>query len=102
MPKVPAAAVDRLGYYASVHLGVVAPRGWHCFGLYGSSGSTLLVTPEPYGFDDFLRANTGLAGPAVVLRLTYGGTSGRFDVAMVAARLFPVAKNTCRRSSTKV
>jgi hypothetical protein len=88
VPSVPAAASARLAYYASNDLGVLAPRGWHCFGLYGSNGSTLIVTPEPRGFDD-LQNGGGLRGPAVQISLSFGGTSGRFEVAKVIARAFP-------------
>src|SRR5579864_2187946 len=37
----------RLAYYKADHgSGILAPRGWHCFGTYGSNGSNLYVTPE--------------------------------------------------------
>jgi hypothetical protein len=39
-----------LVYYSAheaVGSGVLAPRDWDCFGLYGSGGSTLYVTPPP-------------------------------------------------------
>jgi hypothetical protein len=29
--------------------GVLGPRGWDCFGTYGSSGSTLYITPRRLG-----------------------------------------------------
>src|SRR5271165_7108068 len=54
LPRVPPAQASALAYYAFRAVGVLAPLGWHCFALYGSSG--------------------------------------RFEVAKVAARLFPVAK----------
>ncbi len=88
----PAAAADRLAYYASNDLWVLAPRGWHCFGLYGSNGETLIVTPEAHDGDDFLKADLHLKGPAIQLSNSIGSTSGRFEVAQVGARLFPVAK----------
>lgn len=32
----------RLAYYKSEQgLGILVPRGWHCFGVYGSSGYAL-------------------------------------------------------------
>ena len=62
----------------------MAPRDWACLGLLGSDGSTLLVTPEP--FDTLSRP---LSGPAVVLDRVSGGTSGRFEVAKIVARVFP-------------
>jgi hypothetical protein len=59
----------------------------------GSNGETLLVTPEPHKADDFLRTPpTALTGSAVQLSLSYGGTSGRFNVAKIAARVFPIAQ----------
>ncbi len=76
-----------LAYYqASESFGILAPKGWHCFYRYGSSGRTLVVAPT----ENVKTASaTPLDGAAVVLRLDYGGTSGRFAVAMAAARLFP-------------
>jgi hypothetical protein len=92
IPTTPASAAGRLAYYASTDLGVLAPRGWHCFALYGSSGSTLLVTPELHDASDLFDPETRLTGPAIELSRTMGGTSGRFGVAKIAARLFPVAR----------
>ena len=69
-------------------LGVVAPRGWHCFELYGSNGQTLIVTPERHDFD-FFHNERQLDGPAVVLTQRYGGTSGRWAVAAMIVRYFP-------------
>ncbi len=54
-PKGKNAVVDVSGkearelafYTAGLDLGVLAPRGWHCFGVYGSSGEALYVTPDP-------------------------------------------------------
>ncbi len=89
---IPASAGARLAYYASTDLGVLAPRGWHCFALYGSDGATLVVTPELHDATDLVRPETKLTGPAIVLSRMLGGTSGRFEVARVAARLFPVAR----------
>lgn len=39
---LPAKFAERLAYYKSEQsAGVLAPRGWYCFGTYGSSGDTL-------------------------------------------------------------
>jgi hypothetical protein len=92
IPVVRAAAAERLAYYASEYLGVLAPRGWHCFTLYGSGGALLLVTPELHDAKDLFRSETRLSGPAIELSRAMGGTSGRFGVARIAARVFPVAK----------
>ncbi len=91
VPPVPPSAASELAFYASAQLGVLAPRGWHCFGLYGSSGVQIIVTPEPHNADDLLSSSSGLTGPAVQLSYIYGGTSGRYAVAKIAARLFPAA-----------
>lgn len=96
VPRVPRAVAPRLAYYRSQDLGVVAPRGWHCFGLYGSNGSILIVTPERHGFRD-LQDNRGLRGPAIQLGISFGGTSGRFEVARMIARLFPAHMDFARQ-----
>lgn len=97
-PKVPPTEVlassreaQGLAYYkAEYGDGVLAPRGWHCFATYGSSGVTLYVAPEAFRRDDFFRENrSGFHGPAVELSTASGGTSGRFTVAKKMARLFP-------------
>ncbi|HLW92843.1 MAG TPA: hypothetical protein VKS78_16290 [Roseiarcus sp.] len=90
-PKIPAAS--GLTYYVSGDIGVLAPRGWNCFDYYGSSGSTLFVTPERHGSADLANPDLKFAGPAVVLSHISGGTSGRFDAAEIAARLFPAARS---------
>jgi hypothetical protein len=97
VPRVPAAAAAHLAYYASSDLGVLAPRGWHCLGLEGSNGSVLIVTPEPHGAGDLLAGTAPLRGPAVQLGLSFGGTSGRFEVARMIARLFPAHMAFARR-----
>jgi hypothetical protein len=97
VPRVPAAAAAQLAYYAISELGVLAPRGWHCFGLEGSNGSTLIVTPEAHGVRDLLDQPTPLRGPAVQISMSFGGTSGRFEVAKVIARAFPAQMAFARR-----
>jgi len=67
--------------------GVFAPAGWHCRVWYGSSGSSVLVTPTPIDTTRFLPPK--VSGPAVEMDLSFAGTSGRFSVASYAARLFP-------------
>ena len=45
---IPAGLAQRLAYYkAEDGIGVLAPRGWHCFSTYGSGGSNLFVSPDP-------------------------------------------------------
>ena len=88
VPKLTGASASRLAYYEAVGLGVLAPAGWHCFGLYGSNGSFLIVTPERHA-EDLLTSKGQIRGRAVQLSLSLGDTSGRFEAAQIAARLFP-------------
>lgn len=82
---------QKLAYYkADFGSGVLGPRGWYCFGVYGSGGASLFVTPEPLDTTsifsgDWRRFN----GPVIEIDYTYGGTSGRDSVARVIARVFP-------------
>jgi Double zinc ribbon len=87
-------AARRLAYYkAESSSGVLAPRGWYCFGLYGSAGDSLYVAPQPVKFADFLSTTWhGFTGPAIQASVSIGGTSGRFEVARVMARVFPAQK----------
>jgi hypothetical protein len=89
-PVTPEAA-ERLAYYkAAQGFGVLAPRGWYCFGTYGSSGSTLFVSPQPLSSADvFSKSWKGFAGPAIQVSISVGDTSGRFAVAKTIARVFP-------------
>jgi hypothetical protein len=81
---------ERLAYYQSESsAGVLAPRGWHGFGTYGSMGSTIIVTPDPIKSYDDLGAITG---PFIKVVRRSGETSGRFEVAQVAARVFPTLR----------
>ena len=67
--------------------GVFAPAGWHCRVWYGSSGSSILVTPTPIGTTHLVPPK--VVAPAVEMGLRLAGTSGRFSVASYASRLFP-------------
>lgn len=84
----------QLAYYESgVTFGVLGPRGWHCFGLYGSSGGSLLVSPEP------IDAATGamhLSGPAIQILARNGFGSGMYEVARIIARVFPAYRHIPR------
>jgi len=77
---------QKLAYYQAFGSGVLAPRGWYCFGIYGSGGSTLFVSSRPINRDQDW---SNVAGPAVEFSASDGDTSGRFEVAQVIARVFP-------------
>lgn len=88
-PNVAPREARLLAYYRSADAGVLAPRGWHCFGWSGSNGTGIVVAPRPL---DFGAVTTGrITGPAVVPHQLAGGTSGRFEIAKLAARAFPAA-----------
>ena len=91
---IPAAEAQQLAFYkAEYSIGVLAPRGWNCFGAYGSNGDTLYVSPDPIDSAIFFSSSwTGFTGPAVQLSSSSGSTSGRFEVASVIARIFPARK----------
>jgi hypothetical protein len=91
IPRLPRKLAHRLAYYASQYASVLAPRRWHCFGLYGSNGKSLFVTPEKHG-KDLLEPNQTLSGPAIQLSVSDGETSGRFAAAETAARLSPARR----------
>jgi hypothetical protein len=91
---ISADAASRLAYYRSGEgLGILAPRGWYCFGVYGSNGSALYVSPERLTANEVSSTEwNGFTGPAIELRQSIGDTSGRFSVARVIARVFPARK----------
>lgn len=92
---IPAAMAQGIAYYkAEYSSGVLAPRGWHCFSTYGSNGANLFVSPDPIDSKTVLLSNdwTGFSGQAVQISVSSGGTSGRFEVAKVIARVFPLYK----------
>jgi hypothetical protein len=91
---IPTADAKRLAYYkAEEGFGVLAPRGWNCFSTYGSNGASIFVSPDPIDAATLLSLDwKGFAGPAIQISVSDGGTSGRFEVAKVIARVFPAYK----------
>ena len=87
--KVDVSVARRLAYYKAFGFGVLAPRGWHCFGIYGSSGGDLFVAPQPMMWDDFSSGGRIFTGPIIQIESTSGGGSGSSEVARVIARVFP-------------
>jgi hypothetical protein len=90
MTMDPAVAAKLAYYSAGDPGGVLAPKGWNCFGTYGSNGSNLFVAPAPILSTDVL-SDTWAAGngDAVEAAWSSGDTSGRFEVAKVIERAFP-------------
>jgi hypothetical protein len=88
------AAAQNLAYYSAFGQGsgVLAPRGWHCFGTYGSGGSALLVSPQPIDTANMFSTWDGLSGPIIGISNWDGDTSGRFQVAEIIAQVFPAYK----------
>lgn len=91
--RVKASAAQRLAYYKAGGPGVLAPRGWHCAGFYGSSGAELYVTPDLFNGTRAFSRDGGITGPAIQADyITTENGSGRFDAAQVLARVFPEQK----------
>ena len=92
---IPQGASERLAWYEfdgdAGQIGILAPRRWNCFATIGSDGLVLYVSPEHLAAAKVLEHKhwRGFNGPAIQLSAMEGGTSGRFDVAQVAARVFP-------------
>jgi hypothetical protein len=89
-----AKAAQRLAFYQAANgFGVLAPKGWYCFGTYGSNGESLFVSQKPFNSSDlFAKDWSGFDGPAIQVSSEYGDTSGRFGVAKTIARVFPAYK----------
>lgn len=89
---VPAGTAQRLAYYTanpSGRGGVLGPRGWSCRAVSGSDGDALHVVPPEAPAD----LDNPWMGPQIIRQFSEGGTSGRFAVARVAARVFPQARS---------
>src|SRR5579863_2585625 len=91
---IPAAMAQRLAYYKSEYgPGALAPRGWNCFSVYGSDGSSLFVSSDPINTSDLNSMDwKGFTGQVIEVSEMDGGTSGRFEVAKIIARVFPAYK----------
>jgi uncharacterized protein YecT (DUF1311 family) len=72
--------------------GVLGPRGWDCFGTYGSGGSTLYITPRRLSDPILDRREKVAAGPFVIRTIVLGETSGRDELYRISARIFPRAR----------
>jgi hypothetical protein len=87
-------AAQKLAYYSAFGQedGVLAPRGWYCFGTYGSGGSALLVSSQRIDTATMFSTWDGLSGPVIAISNWDADTSGRFQVAEIIARVFPAYK----------
>lgn len=96
---IPKQAGQQLAFYkAEQGYGVLAPRGWHCFETYGSNGSSLFVSPQPIDAKTLFSDNwKGFTGRVIQLSIENGGTSGRFGVARMIARVFPSHRSFVRK-----
>ena len=86
-------AAGALAYYRSAGIGLLAPRGWHCLEVYGSSGALLMVRPA---LIDGIKG-LDVEGPAVISRYAGGQGSGRYEVVQVIARVFPAFRSYVER-----
>jgi len=91
-PLVSQEDAAKLAYYNSGRLAVLAPRGWHCLGMYGSNGNFLLVAPSALSAKAVLSHKLHITGPGLELSFSDADTSGRYSVTNIAARVFPARK----------
>ena len=85
--QLDAITASKLAFYSDISHGILAPRGWSCFGFAGPGATTLYVAPPPVGQSDVIDGNW--RGPVVELFETGNDSQGRFDVARFITRLFP-------------
>lgn len=101
--NLPPAIADQLAWYEyngeAGRIGTLGPQGWNCFVTIGSNGETLYIAPEKLDSAKLLEHTNwkGFTGPAIQLSGADGGTSGRFEVAKVVARVFPAHRDYARK-----
>lgn len=101
--NLPPAVAGQLAWYEYKgdvgQFGTLGPRGWNCYIAIGSDGLFLYVAPEPLNSAKILehRSWNGFQGPVIQLSAPEGGTSGRFEVAQVVARVFPAHHDYARK-----
>ena len=96
--QIEAGAAKRLAYYKSVNgPGVLGPRGWHCFGVYGSSGGNTFVSPVAHKPSEVFSDDWKVDEPAVDAERILGSSGGRSYVAEVVARVFPTRRAFVQR-----
>jgi len=88
-------AAQALAYYGSaLDLGVLAPRGWYCLGVYGSGGNFLYVSSRPIDTQNILAPNDrGFEGPAIEVSERHSDQLGdQPEKAQIIARALPAYK----------
>jgi hypothetical protein len=98
--KVPAQLAGKLAYYKGTGAkGVLGPRGWTCRQYFGSSGSLLKIAPTGGAFEEDAKYESSIKYPGELIErtLSIGDTSGRYEVARVAARIFPIVNDFVNR-----
>lgn len=100
--SLPPAVANQLAWYVyngdAGQFGTLGPRGWNCFATIGSNGWSLYIAPEPLNSAKVLEHKNwkGFTGPAIQFSGSEGGTSGRFEVAKIVARVFPAHRDYAR------
>ena len=91
---ITAKVAEALAYYATgTGLGVLAPRSWYCYDMYGPGVSDYLyVGPQPIDGSMFSIGRTGFVGPMIEVSHSLSNTGQRFHVAEIIARVFPAYK----------
>jgi hypothetical protein len=89
----PATAQQLAYYHGNGAYGVLAPRGWYCFSSYGSMGTSLYVSSQPITSGQI---SSSTWKPTIELDVSFGGTSGRWQVAEIIAHVFPAHMNFVR------
>ncbi len=99
---LPPAIADQLAWYEYTgdagRFGTLGPRGWNCFATIGSNGWTLYIAPDVLDSAKLLEHRNwkGFRGAAIQISDSDGGTSGRFEVAKMVARVFPAHRAYAR------
>jgi hypothetical protein len=91
LPISPEAAQELAYYGSALDLGVLAPRGWYCLGIYGSGGDFLFVSSQPIDTQKIFGPEyRGFDGPVIEISERHSDQGGdRLDKAQIIARVFP-------------
>ena len=84
----PALARNLAFYRDSFDWGILAPRGWHCFGTYGSAAANLYVTLDPLLPSSHRQSGTETLGATAIVE---GIRLLTHDTRISASGLVPMA-----------